>query len=182
MFSMAAAGLYALVMLACAAAAIAARSNGQRAAHVGGWMAVAGLFALLVWLRVGAVEDIVRDHLREVLKANGEYEHRRALQLPLVVGAIIGAAFLFAWPVRAWHTARGRRDRAIAAALLGAAVMVVLVALRTISFSPLDSLLYGPVKLNWVADIGAACLILGAAVYYARVVRQAPPSTREPAR
>lgn len=49
--------------------------------------------------------------------------------------------------------------------------MLGLILLRTISFSAFDRLLYGPLKLNWVGDIGAASLVLGAALFYIRVAR-----------
>ena len=49
--------------------------------------------------------------------------------------------------------------------------MIGVMVLRTISFSALDKLLYGPFKLNWVGDIGAALLVLGAAVFYLRLAR-----------
>jgi hypothetical protein len=60
--------------------------------------------------------------------------------------------------------------------------MVLVMGLRVISYSPLDRLLYGPLKLNWVGDIGAAAVVLGAAGYYLHAVlrggrtsRDAPP-------
>lgn len=48
--------------------------------------------------------------------------------------------------------------------------MMMLLGLRIVSLHQIDQLLYGPKKLNWLVDIGASLLAMGAAVVYIRVV------------
>ncbi len=49
--------------------------------------------------------------------------------------------------------------------------MMANISIRTVSFHALDRLLDGPLKLNWVGDIGATLTVIGAAVIYVRSVR-----------
>jgi len=67
---------------------------------------------------------------------------------------------------------RGRRNVARLAAVLAACAMLFLMALRAISLHPIDALLYGPLKLNWIVDLGASFLVLGSAIHYTRIVRR----------
>jgi hypothetical protein len=43
--------------------------------------------------------------------------------------------------------------------------------LRVISLHAIDALLYGPIKLNWVIDLGTSLIVLSAAAYYTRYTR-----------
>jgi hypothetical protein len=52
--------------------------------------------------------------------------------------------------------------------------MLFLVILRVISLHMIDRLLFGPLKLNWIGDIGASLVVLGAAIYYMKLVRERP--------
>lgn len=52
--------------------------------------------------------------------------------------------------------------------------MVMLLSLRIISMHQIDQLLYGPIKLNWLIDIGASLLAMGAEAIYIRVVIRRP--------
>ena len=71
---------------------------------------------------------------------------------------------LLALMVRAWFRTQGKpRERALATAHLAAAAMLGLIAIRLISFHPVDSLLYGGMRLNWWIDIGLSLLVGGAA-------------------
>jgi hypothetical protein len=47
-------------------------------------------------------------------------------------------------------------------------------ALRIASLHMIDALLYGPLKLNWVIDIGGSLVVLVAAIYYVQLVHTRP--------
>ena len=169
--SLVAAAGYGLVALACLGAAIAAKPDRPGRSHTIGWMVIAVFFALLVVARVLTLEEILRDDLREWLRESGAYAGRRAFQLPLAIAVMIAGLGVLAWLYRGWVKSAGRRDRSLLLARAGVLAMIGVMVLRTISFSALDKLLYGPFKLNWVGDIGAALLVLGAAVFYLRLAR-----------
>ncbi len=48
--------------------------------------------------------------------------------------------------------------------------MIGLMMLRIISLHMIDRLLFGPLKLNWVFDIGSTLAVLAAALYYIAIV------------
>lgn len=171
MLSLAAAALYVLVAACCMLAAIMAASRQQMRWHWIVWGAVALLFVLLSAARVLALEETLRDTFRLALVMEGSYGERRSVQRPLVAGLIIIAAAVAGWlTVRVLRGVNGRRNIAAVGAALAAAAMVFLVALRMISLSPVDKLLYGPVKLNWIIDIGSSVIACGCALVYWRVV------------
>ncbi len=179
--SLIAAGLYALVVLSCLTAAGTAGAKRQQSVHWQSWTALAVLFAMLAILRVVSFEELLRDELRQFLLATGSYEERRGIQGPIVLAIVVlaGSAGFF-WIYRRFRAARGRRNVTVILAQAAGLAMVGLVALRTVSFSALDSLLFGPLKLNWIGDIGASVLVAGCAVYYVSIVSAA--KTRGPAR
>jgi hypothetical protein len=47
-------------------------------------------------------------------------------------------------------------------------------ALRLASLHAVDALLYSPVKLNWVIDLGASLVVMLSAIGYIRLVRARP--------
>ena len=65
----------------------------------------------------------------------------------------------------------GRRNIAVAIGIASCGVMLAIIALRMISLHAMDRLLYGPLKLNWVGDLGASALVLGAAIYYVLLLK-----------
>lgn len=145
---------------------------------------LAALFAALAILRLLTFEELMRDALREFLFATEAYEDRRRIQGPIVMGIIVlaGAAGFF-WIYKRFRAARGRRNIAVIVAQAAGLAMLGLVALRTVSFSAIDSLLFGPLKLNWIGDIGASLLVAGCATYYVWVVGKGMASKpRGPAR
>lgn len=169
--SLIAAAGYGVVTIACLGAAWSVRWDHPDSPRTIGWILIGAFFALLLVARLLSLEEILRDDLREWLRARGGYEGRRTIQLPLAVSVAMAGMAALAWSYRRWKRLRGRRDKAFLVAQAGAAAMLVLILLRTISFSAFDKLLYGPLKLNWVGDIGAALLVLGAALFYIRVAR-----------
>jgi hypothetical protein len=163
---------YAMVVFACLWAAMTARAKRQPPAQLYSWVLLAVLFAMLIYLRVNNLEEFWRDQLRDWVRSRGAYGERRGFQVLLTVG-IIGVATLaaFVWTAAQVRVAGSRRSLSLLAAQVGAGVMMILIALRMVSFHALDGLLYGPLKLNWVGDIGAAALVLAGALYYVRLVQ-----------
>lgn len=115
---------------------------------------------------------MLRSDLRGWLETRDLIASRRAIQGPVIAAAIIlfaAAAMLAVY----WVAQRisGRRNIAIAVALGGCGVMVATIAMRTVSLHALDRLLNGPLKLNWVGDIGASVAVLIAAVIYVQIIK-----------
>ncbi len=109
--------------------------------------------------------------LRELIRHEDRYSERRSFQKPLVAALLlIGAGTAVVFIYRARQLAKGRRDVAVLMAVAGGGMMAGLIAIRIISLSAVDRLLYGPLKLNWVLDIGSTIAVLAAAGYYITVV------------
>lgn len=176
--SLAAAGLYAFVAFACVLAAHTARSARQPRWHLRTWSLLAVLFVAMIAMRVTMVEEIMRDAARAALRAESAYQSRRELQtVMLAVVAVCGGALGLWLAYRAFTGSRRRRDVAVKVAIAGGLAFGALMLLRLISLHVVDRALYGPLKLNWVGDIGASLIVLGAAAYYAwrlRSLRRAP--------
>lgn len=171
--SLVAAALYLLVAGVAVLAALRARSLRQAGWHALVWMLVAGLFFALSAMRYLAAEEILRSDFRALLYAEGAYDDRRRLQGPVIAVLIGGGAVVAAvWFGRLIRVARGRRDLAAITALGCGLGMIMLVALRLVSLHSLDLLLYGPFKINWLADIGLTGLTLASALVYLRVTRR----------
>jgi hypothetical protein len=183
MLSFAAAGFYALVVLSCFGAAYVSRAGRQQSWHFKIWVAVAVLFVALIVSRVFNLEEILRADLREWLQSEDMVDDRRSVQGVIIAGAI--AAFAAAGLYAVYWVSRrieGRRNIAVAIAGGGGIVMLILIALRTISLHAMDQLLYGPLKLNWVGDIGASAAVIAAAVYYTWLIRQPRPTVSKSTR
>lgn len=174
-FSLAATVLYAGVALAAMAACGTAATTGQTRSNRRIWAALAVLFVVLIILRGFGIEEAIRDGLRSLMRSDGSYAERRAVQgiaVSVVLAAV--AALGFGWLYRATRTVRGRRNVACMVALAAGAAMTFLVVLRVVSLHAIDQLLYGAFKLNWIGDIGSSLVVLGAAIYYMRLVRARP--------
>lgn len=170
--SLGATGFYGLVVLACLVALLSARSQQQIAAHARIWAALAAFFLILIVLRLFNVEELLRSELRDWSRNSASYGEREGYQLPITIGIVVIFGFAaFAWVFRSLRKMQGRRSVALVTAEIGALGMLILIALRMISFNALDKLLYGPLKLNWVGDLGAAIMVGGGAVAYTLIVR-----------
>lgn len=171
MLSLAACILYLLVAIATGFAAREARRTRQASGYFGAWSLISILFVLLIISRLLGLEEMLREFLRGVLEAQGLASDRRSIQGPLIAAAIV--IFSAALMLAVYWTAqriKGRRTIALAVALSACGVMLATIAMRTISLHALDRLLNGPLKLNWVGDIGASIAVLMAAIVYARIV------------
>jgi hypothetical protein len=174
-FNLAAVGLYLLVSFVAGAGLFGALRFRQAVWHARAWLLIMVLFAALAALRGLGLEDFWQDALRNMMRADGAYQDRRAFQRPLAAGVIAVAGLIaFLWAYRGFRSVRGRRNVAVMVGAASAFAMIALVALRLISLHPVDALLYGPFKLNWIVDIGSSLTVLGAALTYLRVVIQRP--------
>ncbi|MEM9310795.1 MAG: hypothetical protein AAGA34_05050 [Pseudomonadota bacterium] len=170
--SLAAAALYALVALSCVWAANSAARVRARSWHWRGWVALVILFLVLFILRVTMAEDVLRNSLRTILRASEAYDNRRDWQALVVAGVGLVVAGLAAWlSYRALQGSRRRPDVALMLALAAGFAMIGLVVLRLVSFHWVDRVLNGPLKLNWLGDIGSSLVVLGAASFYVWLMR-----------
>ena len=173
--SLAAAALYSVVALAAMAACGTAASSGQPNWNRNVWLWLAVLFVVLIVMRGLGIEDLVRDAIRDAMRGDGTYAERRQVQgIVMSIALALAAAGGFWWLRRTTRNLRGRRNVATVAALAAGGGMLVLVVLRMISLHMIDRALYGPLKLNWVGDIGTSLIVLGAAIYYVKLVRARP--------
>lgn len=128
-------------------------------------------FAIMIAMRAFDWEDSFRQVMRRSLRADQAYESRRDFQRPMVAAAVVVFACLAMWMVSHVVRAAGSRRRiALACASLATLALAGLLILRIISLHQIDRLLYGPLKLNWLGDIGLSVTALAAAVYYIRVL------------
>ena len=170
-FNIIAVGLYLLVALAGVVALLTAMRYRQAGWHIRMWLFAAALFVALAALRGLGIEDFWQGELRSMLRAEGTYQDRREFQRPLAAIVVAFAGIVaFLWAYRGFRNVRGRRNVAVMVAGASAFAMIALVALRLISLHPVDALLYGPLKLNWIIDMGSSLVVLGAAGYYTRLV------------
>ncbi len=170
--SLIAAALYILVALSCMVAGGAAATRRQPWTVTTQWWLIAGLFLAMALARYFDMEHTLRQNMRGVLLADGAYEMRREYQRPVAALVVVLGSGLAFWLVYKIAQARAsRRILALRAARMAALSLVTLVVLRIVSLHPVDGLLYGPLKLNWIIDIGASVLIMGAAAFFAALLR-----------
>ena len=175
MLSLSASAIYMVVLLACLAAAVTAARFRQRPAHVRLWFLLAAIFAILCVMRVLAVEEWLRDYLRDTLRASGSYRDRRSLQGPIIASILVIFAFAGSIMIYRWaRNLRGRRNFMVLAGTAAALAIGLLIVLRLTSLHAVDALLYGPLKLNWVIDLGASLVVMLTAFNYVRLVRARP--------
>lgn len=163
------AGLYAITALLAGLAAVRAWYLRLPPSHLASWLAAAGTFALLLVVRLLAVEERGREVAREWFIAHGRYEERWAWQPAVTSLIIVAAAVALVWLVwRNWPGAKAplpeKAHRLARLALLG---FVPLYALRLVSYHVFDQILYaGPLRLNWVIDGGLTLAVAAGAVIY----------------
>lgn len=173
--SLVAAGLYLLVAGAAVTAVWRALVLRQVAWHRWGWAMIAAMFIGFALMRVFAIEEILRSDLRMALYFDDVYETRRSLQGPLfAIIFIIAAAMAASLVYFVASGVKGRRNGAALVAIGCTGGMFFLAALRLVSLHSVDALLYGPMKLNWIADLGLSLCVLASALRYRMVVRPAP--------
>lgn len=172
LLSLSAAVVYLVIVAACLFAARTAFRFRQPPAHWKIWVAIALVFALLAGLRAMGAEEALRDALRDTLRSGGLYAQRRDIQLPIAVIAVLSGTALGALVLGLLsRRLRGMREFTLFGATAAVMGMALLMTLRIISLHQIDVLLYGPLKLNWVGDIGISLTVLAMAALYVRRVR-----------
>lgn len=158
MLNLAASFLYLCIALLCARASVAARRAGGR--HAFFWTFATALFLALIAWRALAVEEHLRAMLRDLLRSDGVYADRRTIQRPVAAALLIGlvAVTALAWRFRPGMS-MARPSEAVRWAITGILLMSSLILLRVTSFHQLDAFLYGPLRLNWLVDIGSSALV-----------------------
>jgi hypothetical protein len=171
MLSVVACGVYVIVAACAWQAGRVAKAKRQQPWHRNAWTLIVVFFFFLIASRMFGLEELLRAELRDVLKAQDFNEDRRTLQGPVIAVLIMAVAAL-GMLASYWISQRlsGRRNIAVAVAIGACGVMGATIAMRTVSLHALDRLLNGPLKLNWVGDIGASLAVIVAAVMYARIV------------
>lgn len=158
MLNLAASFLYLCIALLCARASVAARRIGGR--HALFWTFAAALFLALIAWRGLALEEHLRAMLRDVLRSDGVYGERRTFQRPVAAALLIGliAVTALAWRFRP-AMSMARPSETVRWAITGILLMAGLIMLRLTSFHQMDGFLYGPLRLNWLVDIGSSVLV-----------------------
>ncbi|WP_390583517.1 hypothetical protein [Erythrobacter sp. MTPC3] len=175
--SIAASLLYLLVAFVLSSAALTARLRSQQPWHVRAWTVLAILLVILAAIRVFDVEDTIREHLRESLRALQLYDARRSYQSVIAAGIFaLGVAGFIWWFTGLVRKTTGRRNFATIFAASAGGAMILLSAIRITSLHAIDGLLYGPLKLNWFADLGLVLFLAGCALYYLHIVRLVNPA------
>lgn len=164
--------LYLLVMISCLSANFVGVKRGRPSSEIVRWLCFAALFAALFASRAFGIEEGWRTALRGAMYADGTYEMRREFQRPVAAFLLaMGAMLAFALAYRVAHQRFPDRAKlATDLAGLSALALLLLVAFRIVSLSPVDRLLYGPVKLNWIIDVSSSLIIAGAALAYLRIL------------
>ena len=180
---LAASGIYAAVSLTSLAAA-----RGARRRRPGGetttWIVCAALFIALAGLRLFGAEPRFHEWARAGLEAHQAYAERRSVQGLIVVAILLAmvapsALLLGTWPAGRQNTPDRTLARLCFLGRLGSLAMAALVILRTISLHNLDALLYaGPVRPNWLIDIGSSSLVGAAAFRYVATLRKIRAQSR----
>lgn len=171
-FSLAAACFYVVVALAALLARSRAILQRQTAWHAQVWVIVAVLFLALALIRCFALEEWLRTDLRAVLLDRAAYDQREAIQKPLVAISFVAAASLAAATVYSVvQRVKGPRSVVSIAALACTGGMIFLLAIRLISLHSVDTLLYGPLKLNWIIDLGLSGAVIVLALWYRGLVK-----------
>ena len=163
--------VYCVVILACVAAMRVAAQHPDRRRDMAHWLAAAAVFAGLAAFRIGQVEERLRDFAREVSQADGVYELRAEVQVPLVILTGLAGLGMMVLFVRLWRRERpGSRARLVLLSRFALLGLVPLFGLRLVSLHQVDYVLYsGPLRINWLIE-GAICAAVGgsAAVYTLR--------------
>lgn len=124
---------------------------------------------VLIAIRLLGLEDVLREHLRDLLRDADAYQDRRALQAAAsVVGGLLA---VLGFAVACRQMLKRPRDFGGNLVLIAeclAAGMVALIGVRIVSLHAIDALLYGSLKLNWFLDLGCAGAVAICAIVYVR--------------
>lgn len=165
--------IYLMICGFCLRAAVSARATGRPPGEMAWWCVFTGLFVALIALRISGFEEVLRADLRKLLRQDGVYEMRREVQAPISALAVLCIAGLVALGAGVHlRTRPASPTRMLGLARLAIVGLCGLVLLRVISFHPVDRLLYGPAKLNWIIDIGSSLFAGWCAHRYTAIARR----------
>ena len=134
------------------------------------WVCIATLFLALAVLRGTGLEAAATDAMRHALVEDGLYDRRRELQRPLsALAVVLVSAALYLFYLKRPSARERSRDWSRFWAMVGTTLMFGVIAMRLISFHELDRYLYGPVRLNWVLDVGSSFIVAAAALHFRKL-------------
>ena len=134
------------------------------------WFSLAGLMSILgINKQLDLLQTLVILMGRGIARENGWYGSRREIRLAFVILAGLFGSFLFAGVI--WRIRRCWRQYWLV--LLGLALVVGFVAIRTASFNSVDYpfsqwRVIGHVIMKYVIEL-AGVLMVGAGAYYSRI-------------
>ncbi|MBB3860410.1 drug/metabolite transporter (DMT)-like permease [Novosphingobium hassiacum] len=150
------------------------------------WGLVAAFFVMLAILRGSGLEAAATSAMRDAFMQDGLYEQRRDVQRPLAALAVVLisgalALFYFKRPRSQGKRGVGRREWPRFWAMVGVILMCGVVLMRLISFHELDRYLYGPVRANWILDVGSSAIVVLAAFRFRQASREpvSPPGRQK---
>jgi hypothetical protein len=171
--SLIAAVFYLLVACSCVFALRAQLQSGTRSNGwpLWGWLTL--VFVILAAIRFMALEDVLRDTLRGVIAQADMRSFRQSVQLPIAMMIGSGALAIIVWRSialwRNWSIFELRMRNIAALALTGLlGLMLVRIASLHLTDAILFSGLIGPVRLNWIVDLGCSTFVLVCAILSAR--------------
>lgn len=167
-----------ILYIGVATAAVLAAGASERPEDRRRWAIIAAFFVALAVLRGSGLEYYLTNELRVAMLEQGLYEKRREFQRPLSALAVVlvAGALYFLYLKRPVRNGSGREWSRFWA-WVGITLMLGVITMRLISFHELDRLLYGPVRINWILDLGSSMLVAFAALRF-RKVSGAPVSFR----
>ncbi len=144
--------------------------------HNGLWLVAAlGMLGLSA-IRFLALEDVLRGELRLAMASMDIHETRSAFQIPAVaIVCALGLALIW-FALRRLRTKRASKlEISVVVGKLALIGLIVLLSLRIVSFHAVDTILFtrflGPIRLNWILDIGLATALASAALGFASISR-----------
>ena len=171
MLNLGGSAIYVAVAVLCAMAWRAAHQKFQSRRHTYTWLISSVFFVLLAINRLSMLEARAKQELQALFEFSFAYAERQSVQEPLAAIALIvigiGLFVLFRRKRGEWA---GRRAHAVLVAQLGVVGMIGLIALRIISYHPIDSILYRGLHLNWAIDVGLSVAVGWAAWRYRAVL------------
>ena len=168
MFNLLGSGLYFMVALTALLAAVMVR--GDRAGDRIHWLGIAALFIGFAASRWFQIEVGLSSMLRETIRSAGAYGERASWQAPATVVLVVllfalGWYFIATWRRRS----PGSRARAVFISRFAGIALLLFVGVRIASLHAIDKLIYsgGPIRLNYLIDLGLTGIVLAMAILYA---------------
>jgi len=164
--------IYLLVVIAACLAWRAAQLAERPSAEARLWLVASGFFLGCALSRLLMLESSVRHWGKSIFLESFAYGDRASFQATLAALAVLGFATLIVFTFRRNEDPASRQHRqSLLVAKLAMLGMVGLIALRLVSYHPIDSLLYRGLHLNWALDIGLSVAVGWAAWRYISSIR-----------